>query len=348
MTLIRNIVCQAHLLLLAIIGLLSALKACHSIWKQIKRKKEPKTDEGKKSISKAQRIRTIIMWAALTIVVAFVIWITHTSTEVPQVVGTTLDNAIQTLNEHSLDYRITPDPSLPKSDHVSQQSIEAGQYVEKHTVMELTIGAGPVRRLYGWDGKKYCYVQLGHYPQNAGALEPILWRVLAVNENHALLLSEYVLDARSFDSDNSDWNNSSINAWLNNTFFPEAFPASEVRGCIVSCKKLPKVFLLSKDEYLNTAYGFSSEDDMNDPNRCAHGTSYAQDHGLFVQDTLCSYYTRTAVNSSDLYHVRGHGSIGIARYSRNNVGIRPAILIDPNKISFTLGDGSMNDPLRCE
>ena len=49
--------------------------------------------------------------------------------------------------------------------------------------------------LRGYDAKSgYVYVALGQCPQDAdGGIEPIVWRVLSVEDGRAYLLSEYVL-----------------------------------------------------------------------------------------------------------------------------------------------------------
>ncbi len=48
-------------------------------------------------------------------------------------------------------------------------------------------------------------------------MTPIKWRVLNVKDNKALLLSDRILDNRSFDelSDKVIWANSTIRKWLN-------------------------------------------------------------------------------------------------------------------------------------
>ena len=54
---------------------------------------------------------------------------------------------------------------------------------------------GEALSLRGWDQKEgYVYVALGRWPQTAeGDKEPIVWRVLTVEDGAAYLLSEYVL-----------------------------------------------------------------------------------------------------------------------------------------------------------
>lgn len=67
--------------------------------------------------------------------------------------------------------------------------------------------------LHGYDAKSgYVYVTLGQCPQDAdGGIEPIVWRVLSVEDGRAYLLSEYVLEARPIHSDYQEYANKPTN-----------------------------------------------------------------------------------------------------------------------------------------
>ena len=67
--------------------------------------------------------------------------------------------------------------------------------------------------LRGYDAKSgYVYVTLGQCPQDAdGGIEPIVWRVLSVEDGRAYLLSEYVLEARPIHSDYQEYANKPTN-----------------------------------------------------------------------------------------------------------------------------------------
>lgn len=41
----------------------------------------------------------------------------------------------------------------------------------------------------------------------------------------------------------------------------------------------------------------------------------------------CTYYTLTPDDSEALYQIRADGAVGIARCDRDNVGIRPMIIV---------------------
>ena len=153
----------------------------------------------------------------------------------------------------------------------------------------------------GWDGSSYQYVLFGSFDYQDGFAEPILWRVLYSDHNKALLLSEYVLDTRPFDSLGPYWENSDIKNWLNNEFFLSAFTTSTQRECLLSSAERGTVFLLHKGDYTNTAYGFSSDTSVNDANRIASGSIYAINHNLWTsKQNYCSYYTRTETGGTSL------------------------------------------------
>ena len=73
-------------------------------------------------------------------------------------------------------------------------------------------------------------VKFGSYEQDkfCGA-DPIEWRVLAVENGRALLLSKYALEAKPYHNTDIDitWEESDLRAWLNGTFYDIAFSSSE-------------------------------------------------------------------------------------------------------------------------
>lgn len=213
-----------------------------------------------------------------------------------------------------------------------------------------TFDAGVLR---GWDeAEGYQYVRFGVYPQEY-ADQPILWRVLAVRDGRALLLSELILDARPFHSlsyaegGTNEWEESELYAWLNQEFINTAFAKSE-RNLLYSNRGAGKVFLPSDGELTNPAYGFLGAKYEADPNRAATATPHAFDKGLWQasDSSYSSYYTRTKPNEKNARHVSSSGALGLARIERTNVGVRPALWLNIESLPFTAGDGTMEDPFR--
>lgn len=80
--------------------------------------------------------------------------------------------------------------------------------------------------------KENMHVYFGSYEQDydkKNGAEPIIWRVLDVEDDRVLLLSEYVLDKKHYhDVDEPvTWESSSLRSWLNSTFYTDAFSVLE-------------------------------------------------------------------------------------------------------------------------
>ena len=201
--------------------------------------------------------------------------------------------------------------------------------------------------LTGWDGNNYQYVLFGDYESGSSLSEGILWRVLGTTSERALLMSEYILATRPFDEKNSDWGKSDINKWLNGSFLKTAFASRDDYDALYNNNELGRVFLLSKGDLQNEQYGFSRDENYFDDRRRSAGIYDAINGQIWeATDDNSSYYTRTSQGKEVLYQIRSNGSIGIARIDRKNVGIRPAIAIILDRVSFSAGDGTIGNPFR--
>ena len=93
--------------------------------------------------------------------------------------------------------------------------------------------------------------------------QPIEWKILAVENNKALLISKYALDALPFDErlyGDVFWENCSLRKWLNNTFISSAFTVKERTSILLTTidetnprnfgliKTNDRIFLLNKRE----------------------------------------------------------------------------------------------------
>lgn len=82
---------------------------------------------------------------------------------------------------------------------------------------------------------------------------PIQWIVLKESKLGSVVISKDGLFARQFDSQNRDWPDSDIRAYLNGKFFQQAFRAEEQKriiNTIIDGQKTD-IFLLSKEEAEN-------------------------------------------------------------------------------------------------
>lgn len=189
-------------------------------------------------------------------------------------------------------------------------------------VLMMTAASGALAQVQA--GDSYWF---GTYDQEYPG-QSIEWEVLSVSNGTAVLLSRKVLECRPYDSRNrSDWASSELCSWLNGQFLLNAFSRSE-RQLMLSDSQGNSVFIPTLQDMTNENYGFFGQRKVADPSRSAYGTSHASMNGLWTNRYgLCSFYTRTAENSSDLYQICTNGSVGVARADRDNVGVRVMIYV---------------------
>lgn len=127
----------------------------------------------------------------------------------------------------------------------------------------LAAGESALRGYNKEDG--YVYLRLGQYPQTEdGGIEPILWRVLTVDDEKAYLLSEYILFARAlhtsrkeYEQFGGDFAQTELCHYLNTTFAEQAFTEEDL-GMLLECEDFGKVFLVTRDEMKDKKIGLST------------------------------------------------------------------------------------------
>lgn len=107
--------------------------------------------------------------------------------------------------------------------------------------------------------KENMFVYFGSYEQDYNkdnGKEPIIWRVLKVEDDKVLLLSEYVLDKQHYHNKDESvtWETSSLRLWLNSVFFTEAFSVQERERVLETLVKTPD----------NPKYSTPGGEDTND------------------------------------------------------------------------------------
>ena len=204
--------------------------------------------------------------------------------------------------------------------------------------------------LRGYDTKAgYQYIALGAWPQGEnGESEPILWRVLAVTQEEALLFSEYVLGNgwihrpyEEYPAFDAAWNRTDMYQFLNGEFYEKAFAETE-KLPLLYAEELGTVFLLAADDLKNKAYGFSS-----DKSRMGYGTPYALANGLFKYSNKSSPYwtrSRSTTLSSGVRCTKVEGALGYIRCEVENEGWRPALRLSLANVETASGEGTMAAP----
>ena len=159
-------------------------------------------------------------------------------------------------------------------------------------------------------------IKFGSYPfETDGTEKPVEWRILEKKNSTALLICEYCLDARRFDSSRSYWEGSEIRQWLNNEFRNVAFKDYERNA---------KVFLLSRDE---AEIYFKNKNDM-----IAYPTPYAKGRGAYTDGGSCWWWLRSSWGINDVFSVAPEGSFVRDLVNCDNIAVRPALKINLNNL----------------
>ncbi len=195
-------------------------------------------------------------------------------------------------------------------------------------------------------------VDFGQYEQEnnmANGKEAIVWRVLAVKDEKALLLTDKLLDVKPYNIENKDitWETSTLRKWLNEDFLNNAFTAGE-QAAIAATTLLnkdndddwtdggnntnDKVFLLSREEAEMYLASVSA--------RIAQGTIWAQNNFMGVagdippdnmqwwlrsvgykQNAACMVFEDGTISDGSL-------TFGLSNVSIESIGVRPALWVN--------------------
>ena len=222
---------------------------------------------------------------------------------------------------------------------------------------------GGAEEMRGYVKKEgYQYVLFGEYPyEKDGTKKPLLWRVLDVTDDKALLITEDVIDAQQviFETDEkviekrtyrriASYAESDLYTWMNTEALDTLLGDSQARNALVEEPGGGKFFILTSEQFLNTAYGFSAGMWNEQKSRQASATPYALKRGVYKDSGIgkCPYWAATLKEETgykmQLIGYNGHLSWGA--YTRVNVGIRPSVRLDMTQMEITGGTGTKKDP----
>ena len=197
---------------------------------------------------------------------------------------------------------------------------------------------------------------LGAYEQDndeSNGKEPIEWIVLDKRESDLLLISRYAIDCQHYYTQQSGttWRFSSLRAWLNDTFYNEAFcqeeqqiirstliqnPDNYIYGVKGGSETTDKLFLLSIDE--------ANQYFISDEARKCLLTDYAYSKGAYRSDDgICWWWLRTPGNTSftaatvyDDGYIISEGRFVYGDKGKGYNAVRPAMWV-------TLSDDEQNN-----
>ena len=181
-------------------------------------------------------------------------------------------------------------------------------------------------------------IPFGQYPQGTnGEVQPLEWRVLAVENGRALLITDKLIDYVMYNDklESVIWGSCTLRKWMNIDFINKAFSTSEQAqiatvtnqntnnpkyGTKGGNNTQDKIFALSTDE-ANKYFPSVSD-------RKAYSTDYAHKKGYDQEDRSGWWWLRSpGYNGFYSAHVSNNGDIdqsGLSVY-RNDVTVRPAL-----------------------
>ena len=203
---------------------------------------------------------------------------------------------------------------------------------------------------------QYQYVLFGTYPtQKDGTTEPVLWRILGINDGVACLMTEYVVDFIVFNQEKDTdlanplpYKESYICKLLNEQIVYEMFTEDE-RCYLVEMEdgrgllSVPTVMC----ELRNPEYGFLNGNYTVDKRRQAKGTPYAHQKGLVKASGNANswYWTTDWRKPGYRWIVGNNGHISVHSILKHG-GLRAICYVDILKIACFSGTGTRTDPFQ--
>lgn len=195
--------------------------------------------------------------------------------------------------------------------------------------------------------------------------ETLTWCVLDPDEGY--IMCDNVIDSQSYqnfvirkddklynskDCTNyvSDWETCSLRQWLNKTFYNTAFSREEKMligttflennspdGTWFGTDTGDKIFILSFDDVINSAYGFDSSISEFDKARKLKGTDYSKCQGVYISQGYPYWWLRTPGNAEAVYLVSSYGwaAPGQGVYG-TGVGVVPALKLNPKAVDVSV------------
>ena len=224
----------------------------------------------------------------------------------------------------------------------------------------------------GWDAEEgYQYVLLGEYPyEEDGTLQPVLWRILAIEDGRMLLMSEHIIDTmqvvfitdkkvaekKSYPKINS-YEESDMYAYLNGEGLDILLGDDPIRETLIEQPGVGLLFLLEEESLRNPDYGFPEIWNYgNMDGRRASGTPYAVSKGLrqVTAQKTSAYWVPYVRPSLYWMQIVGEedGHLSWAEYTRTTwpggpakgIGVRPCLRLDMSRVTVTGGNGTQESP----
>jgi hypothetical protein len=272
--------------------------------------------------------------------------------KVATVVNEGVDGIITGVSQGTASITVTADVSGTVT--IKEVSVTVSAFNAESLPIQNPVNAENFTEEDDWQGSR---VYFGVYEQDnktSNGKEPILWRVLEVNEDSALLLSEHGLICKNINEtfDDFTWETCSLRNWLNTSFLDMAFtnlertaildskittPDSNYWGTKGGNDTVDKVFLLTMQDVMNPAYGFRKGMKPS-KTRMLKCTTYARKKGGYINKTngnTCWWLRSPALHEKYAAYVFTTGAITATYFvGRRYDAIRPAIWVDLSSIQM--------------
>ena len=184
------------------------------------------------------------------------------------------------------------------------------------------------------------FINFGTYEQDgdiSNGAEPIEWKVLAVEDGKALLISKYVLDWQKYNEtgDKVNWSTCSLRVWLNQDFYNMAFSNEEknkIADTSITADGIETydlVILLNKTEM--KTYFYSDDERISEPTEVVKFSAKDTQNSTFENKEGCWYWVCGNGTIDRAPYVSKKGKIeGNTDCVDRNYGVRPAIWINLN------------------
>ncbi len=272
--------------------------------------------------------------------------------EIATVVNDGVDGIITGVSQGAASITVTADVSGTIT--VKEVSVTVSAFNAESLPIDNPVNAENFTEEDDWQGSRVYFGVFEQDNKTSNGKEPILWRVLEVNEDSALLLSEYGLICKNINEtfDDFTWETCSLRNWLNTSFLDIAFTNLERRAILDNNITTPdsnywgtkggndtidKVFLPTMQDVMNPAYGFQKGMKPS-KTRMLKCTIYARKNGGYKNKTngnTCWWLRSPALHEKYAAYVFTTGAITATYFvGRRYDAIRPAIRVDLSAIQM--------------
>lgn len=174
---------------------------------------------------------------------------------------------------------------------------------------------------------------IGNTPDNYVYYSGKMWRIVSYNDNNKTvkLISDEVVTVLPFNDTSSNFNNSNVDIWLNNTF--------------LKTLRNPDYYLLNANwNYSTVANSDMPSSSSVTQSRVGLLNYYEYDKSKEFLNSDYSWWLISKASESDNWYISNNNPVSAS--VNTYVGIRPSIVLNPNITYAYGGEGTKDNPYR--